>query len=298
MRSIIAGVLAAVSAAGAQELPTVLQIPAGARALGVGDAFVAGRSAEVIFYNPAQMALQPGINASLQRFGSASTSGSLASIFALPGGAAGVGIQFLEYGEGALGARDSSTALASRGPLNAYSIAVSFALGLPPFKTVRSGITAKFVEERLGASRDGGAAFDVGLAKDVFGRGTLALAAQNLGPALHIDGVEANLPMRLTLGGAYAAPPLRTWFDLAGSASLSYLRDGTLVPAAGVELTYVPLDGWGFTGRAGLRRTVGGSDARPLTLGAGVSLDRVSLDYAFNALEPGGASHRVGLRIR
>lgn len=290
MRRLLVIALCAGATASAQDRPTVLTLPAGARALGVGDAFVAGRSPEVIFYNPAHIALQPGIAASVQRFGSASTGGSLASVVALPGGAAGIGVQYLEFGDGA--------PLGARGAVNASSLAASFALNLPTIKTIRSGVTAKFVEERIGAARDGSAMFDAGLSRDFFGRAILAFAAQNLGTGLHIDGTEFKPPLRYSLGGSVQAPPFGTFFDLAAVASVSYLRDGTIVPAGGAELSYVPLDGWAITLRGGARRVVDLSNGSPLTLGAGLSLDRVSLDYAFHPMDTGGAAHRMGLRIR
>jgi hypothetical protein len=286
MRAIVCAALVGASSVAAQDRPTVLQLPAGARALGVGDAFVAGRSAEVIFYNPAQLLVQPGINASVQRQDSASAFGSVASVMPLAGGALGIGVQYLDFSVGAL-------------PVNASSVAASLALNGPPIKSVRIGIAAKFVNEQVGNVRDGGVAFDAGLAKDFLGnRLTIAAAAQHMGSALHLAGGESKLPTRYTLGAAAFAPPLATFFDLAAAASVSYERDGTVTPAGGIEATYVPLDGWGFTGRVGVRRVSERSDAGPLTLGASVSLDRVSLDYGFHTLDGGGGSHRVGLRVR
>ena len=40
-----------------------LRLPAGTRALAMGNAFVAGRGSEVVFYNPAYVALQPALAA-------------------------------------------------------------------------------------------------------------------------------------------------------------------------------------------------------------------------------------------
>jgi hypothetical protein len=301
MRSLSLFALVALSTvAEAQDRPTVLGLPSGPRALGVGDAFVAGRSPEVLFYNPAQIAIQPGVAVSGQRYSEFAGSGSMAGVFALPVGAIGIGIQFLEFRDeppgGSVPARFD--ALSAGGSAIASSLAASLALNLPAIKGIRSGVTAKMAHEQVGDARDDVIAADIGIARDVFGRGTLAFSAQNLGPAVTIDGVEAKLPTRYTLGGAVQAPPFATFFDLAATASVSYLRDGALVPAGGVEITYVPLEGWGFTARVGGRRVEDRSDATPLTFGAGVSLDRVSLDYAFYALDAGGASHRLGLRVR
>lgn len=297
--SLLPLLLAVFTATGdAQGRPTVLELPAGARALALGDAFFAGRGSEVLFYNPAMIALQPGLTASAQRFGSASTLGAVSNVLAVASGAAGVGVQMLDFGDGAASPRARVADLATRGPVSSSSLAAAVSVAGPPIKTVRIGLSAKYVEERIGTLKDGGAAFDVGAARDFFGRTTLAFSAQNLGGPLHIDGVTLDLPTRYTLGAAAFAPPLGTFFDLAASAALTYRRDGAWIPAGGVELSYVPLDGWAITGRMGARRVERAFGASPLTFGAGISFDRLSADYAYHALDGPGTTHRIGLRIR
>ncbi len=281
-----------------QVAPTVLQLPAGARALALGDVFIAGRGSDVMFYNPAMLALVPGLSASVQRYGAASTLGSVSSVFSAGPIAAGIGAQLLDYGAESPGATRSTLAtLSARGSVPSASTATTLAIA-SQFKGVRLGVATKYVEERVGLARDGGAAFDVGAGRDFFGRATLGLVAQNLGAPLQVNGMKLDLPMKATLGAAVVSPPLRTFFDLAATAAVTYRRDGKWIPAGGVELNYVPLDGWVLTGRAGARRTAGEFGARPLTLGAGVSFDRVSLDYAFQSFEGPEAAHRVGLRLR
>jgi hypothetical protein len=287
----------AASTVAAQGRPTVLELPAGTRALALGDVFVAGRGSEVIFYNPALLALVPGLTASAQRYGAASTVGAVSNAFAVAGGAAGVGVQMLDFGDGAAGVRGQLSDLTTRGPVAASSLAAAVSIAAPPIKSIRVGVAAKYVEERIGTSRDGGAAFDVGAARDFFGRTTLALSAQNLGAPLHIDGARVSLPTRLTLGAAAFAPPL-TFLDLNATAAVTYRRDGAWIPAGGVEVSYVPLEGWAFTGRVGARRVVDNFGAKPMTFGAGISFDRLSLDYAYHALDGPESTHRAGLRIR
>jgi hypothetical protein len=300
MRALGVIALFAVSTVGAaQERPTVVTLPAGARALGVGDAFVAGRSPEVIFYNPAQLLLQTGIAVSVQQYGSASASGSMASVMPLAGGALGVGVQYLDFSETILSNPGRVIRLDERGIFNATSMAALLSLNPPPIKTIRAGLTTKFVAEQIGGARDGGIAFDAGVAKDFLSnRITVAAAAQNIGSSLQLAGGDARLPTRYSLGLSGFAPPLSTYFDLAGAASVTVDNYGQVIPAAGIELTYVPLDGWGFTGRLGFRDVEDRSDAGPMTMGASLSLDRLSLDWAFHVTEANGTSHRVGLRVR
>ena len=48
--------------------------------------------------------------------------------------------------------------------------------------------------------------------------------------------------------------------------------------------------------RAGVRRPVPGE--APFTAGLGFTMDRLSIDYAVEALSGSRAGHRIGLRIR
>jgi hypothetical protein len=280
------------TASGAQ---TVVQLPASTRALGVGDAFVAGRGSDMIFYNPALLALQPGLSASMQAYGDASTLGAVSSSFSGGPIAAGVGAQLLDYGLESPGGTRSS--LGRRGDVPSSSLAATVGAATL-VKGIRIGVAAKYLEERVGLSRDGGAAFDVGLARDMFARTTVGLAVQNLGNPLRLDGATLDLPLKATLGAAAFAPPLFTFFDLAAVAAVSYRRDGQWIPSGGLEVSYVPLDGWAITGRAGARRIADDFGGKPLTLGAGLTFDRVALDYAYHAMDGPESTHRVGLRLR
>ncbi|HYC51178.1 MAG TPA: hypothetical protein VEB19_08730 [Gemmatimonadaceae bacterium] len=289
-RFLVGLAMLAASTAGAQ---TVLQLPASTRALGLGNAFAAGRGSEMIFYNPALLNQQPGLHVSGQRIGDASSLGAISSSFSAGPIAAGVGAQFLDYG--ASGFRAGN--LATRGSIAASSLAASLGVS-SQFKGVRVGVAAKFVEERLGLLRDGGAAFDIGLARDFPFRSTVGLAVQHLGNSLHIVDQRLALPAQTTLGAATSAPPLFTFFDVAATAAVTYRHDGHWVPAGGVEVTYVPLDGWAFTGRVGARRVADDFGAKPLTLGAGIGFDRIGLDYAWHGMDGDVSAHRIGLRLR
>jgi hypothetical protein len=63
--------------------PLVLHLPSSARTAALGNAWVAGRDAEVIFYNPAQLVgARQEFAASVNRPGSAGTAASAASVYA------------------------------------------------------------------------------------------------------------------------------------------------------------------------------------------------------------------------
>jgi hypothetical protein len=74
------------------------------------------------------------------------------------------------------------------------------------------------------------------------------------------------------------------------------LRSERVFPAAGGEVAYSWLDGYSIALRAGVRRTMPGEE--PATAGIGFTMDRLSIDYAIEALSGPRAAQRFGLRIR
>jgi hypothetical protein len=298
--------LAALPGAGAAQsdppdpsAPLVLHLPGGTRALGVGDAWAAGRGAEVLFYNPAQIGVLRGTTISAQRFGDAATLGTLSTVGPFGRIWIGAGMQYLDYhAEPATGFYTDPAGLTSRGPVHAASMAATVAAAFR-FKGVRFGVGAKYVEERVGAARDNGAAFDVGAAREV-GRTTVALAVQNLGGDLEVLGQEAELPTRVTLGVASPTIRVSTFFDATIALAVSREQDGRIVPAGGAELFYEPVGGWYFVARAGARRVRSepGRAEAPVTFGGSFGLDRFWLDYAFQPYKGPGAAHRLGIRIQ
>jgi hypothetical protein len=295
--------LAVQSVAGAAQsdpsAPLVLRLPGGTRALGVGDAWAAGRGAEVLFYNPAQIGILRGTTLSAQRFGDAATLGTLSTVGPFGKIWIGAGVQYLDYhAEPAAGFHTDPAGLTLRGPVNAASMAATVAAAFR-FKGVRFGVGAKYVEERVGGARDIGAAFDFGAAREV-SRATVALAVQNLGGELEVLGQEAELPTRVTLGATSPSIRVSTFFDAGIALSVSRERDGRIVPAGGAELIYEPVGGWYFVARAGARRVRSepGRAESPVTFGGSFGLDRFWLDYAFQPYKGPGAAHRVGIRIQ
>jgi hypothetical protein len=109
-----------------------------------------------------------------------------------------------------------------------------------------------------------------------------------------LEFTSANLPIRTTLGVAGGRGVGE--FDLAGTAAVSLLRTNFVVPAGGAEIGYSWLDGYSLALRAGARRPLPGE--RALTAGAGFTMDRLSIDYALEALSGSRIGHRLGLRVR
>ncbi len=277
--------------------PLVLMLPASARAMALADAYVAARDNDAaVFYNPAQLAIARGMSASVARYRSASTLTSLSGSMAFgPGpGGVGFGVQMLDYGAYSGRFPALSRDLTRRGPLLASSLAATIGFATI-YRDIRVGFAGKYVDERLPSARTGVLAFDAGVSKDV-GQVTVGLSAQNLGEDLVIGQQHAKLPQRYTFGIGGVGLPIGP-FDIAASTSVSVLRNGFITPAGGVELLYSWLDGYTLAGRVGVRRTEDAVQS-PITFGAGITVDRVSFDYAFDNFDGPGGVHRVGLRIR
>src|SRR5262245_11026956 len=77
--------------------PIVLQLPASTRAIGFGNAYVAVRDPEAVFYNPAQLGVRPGIAISAERYGSNATATSFSNSFVFGTFGFGLGVQHLDY---------------------------------------------------------------------------------------------------------------------------------------------------------------------------------------------------------
>jgi hypothetical protein len=289
---LLAGTAAAQSA---EPAPLVLQLAGGTRALGVGNGFTAGRGAEVLFYNPAQMFVLRGTTISLQRFGSASTLATLSTVGPFGKVSLGAGVQYLDYYASPIVTQPGT--LTMRGSINASSLAATIAVGVQ-WKGMRFGAAGKYLDERVGGLRDRGVALDLGVARDVM-RGTLALTVQNLGGDLELE-QEGELPTRVSLGAALPTILINGFFDFTAFAAVARERDGRIVPGGGGELIYQPVQGWTFIGRVGARRVAQGPERAesPVTLGGSFGLDRLWVDYAFQPYKGPGAAHRVGIRIQ
>ena len=280
--------------------PLLVRLPMGARPLAMGNVGVASRDDDVLFYNPAQLTFARGMSVSLEQFSSTARTGALSTVTRFSTGGVAIGASVAQYdvpsGTYPITRQDLVTGGAVTGS------DASLHIGLAQvFKSTRIGGAAKYVQETIGGSRASGALFDVGLGREFFGY-SFGLSAQNLGKAFTPSVVPtssflppaANLPFRATFG---AAKNINfDYFDIAATAAVSTLRDGFVIPAGGAELTYSWLDGYVVQFRAGARRPEPGEGA--ITAGAGLTIDRLTLDYALETLSGSRVAHRIGLRVR
>ena len=297
--------------------PIILLLPSGPRTLAVGNTGVAGRDDDVIFFNPAQLVIARGFSGSIERYSATSAGGALSAVTRFNTGGIAIGMRMADYETGLRYPPDRGTMLDPAAG-NGTSLEAIVGVG-QVIKGVRVGVAGKYVEDNVPALRASRGAVDLGVSKDFFGPYTFALAVQNLGSSITIPCEAARVRAAGTLDcvppqGVPPVPeftsvrlPLRTTlgvqtqravgqFDLMATAALSALRMGWLGASGGAELGYSWLDGYSVALRAGARSTLPGEAA--FTAGAGFTMDRLSIDYAAEALTGSRWGQRIGLRVR
>jgi len=296
--------------------PVVLILPSGPRTLAMGNVGIASRDDEVLFFNPAQLAIARGMSVSAERYSHGAGGGTLSAVTRLASGGVAVGVRMVDYEAGFEGFPADRTTLLHADGGAGTSLEASAGLA-QVFKGTRFGLAAKYVADQAPNARAHRFAADVGVSRDFKRYFTAGVAVQNLGAATSVLCVYArfssnclpppdvimtpsppmtkvDLPLRSTAGVAGSGPvgPL----DITVTAAVSMLRSDRVLPAAGGELAYSWLDGYSIALRAGVRRTMPGE--APATAGIGFTMDRLAIDYAIEALSGPRAAQRFGLRIR
>jgi hypothetical protein len=271
--------------------PTVLQIAPTPRASTFGSG-TAARDIEAIFANPALVGVAVGTIVAMGRF-DAATQLTLAHSAALGPFNVGIGASYLDFQSQVQALPFWSYALQVGGHLPSSSAVGAFALSTN-FRGNRVGAAVKYVEHRIASLDDAKPSLDLGIARDV-SRYTVGLTVQNIGAGIRFSNSTVQLPLRVSAGvstyGWTSGP-----FDFNGSAGASVLPDGIILPAAGFEVAYVPMEGYNFAFRAGMRRPELRAQ-RPLSVGGSAALDRFALEYAYEDWV-NGATHRLALRVR
>jgi hypothetical protein len=309
--------------------PVVLMLPAGPRTLALGNTGIVSRDDDVLFFNPAQLVIARGFSASYERYSSTAQGGTLSAVTRFNNGGIAVGMNTVSYElpNDVFPANRGSMLLA--GPALGTSLDASIGLA-QVFKGHRIGVAVKYLEDNVPNSRVSHVAADFGVSRDFLRFYTLGVSVQNIGPSTPVpcsdqpqsltncvippSGPGANfelltparMPLRSTIGVGTSRPLGE--FDVLATAAVSMIRTDFVSPSGGVEVGYSWLDGYSVALRAGARRPFPGET--PFTAGAGFNVDRLSIDYALEALRPteffpNGSSrvsnrvaHRIGLRIR
>lgn len=294
----------------AQCLPLRLPMGGSTRAIGMGDANTAGRDDDVIFYNPAQLAVARGTSASIERYSDHLAGGAMSATSRIASGGVGIGAQ-LAGGTNAPQCNIASvgptgTFVLSPAPLNVVRM-LAVVGAAQTFKRFHLGASAKYAAEQGGDARTSRVMLDAGVSRDVtlsdFIPLSIGLAVQNIGTSA-TDTLQLNTPLRAAIGLASGGPvgpiDLAVAADVAAerNATQSLLGHGRLIAGLGTEIGYTWLDGYSFAFRVGERIPPTRTDLRHFTFGAGLVLDRISFDYAGEDQVGFRIAHRFGIRLR
>lgn len=274
---------------------SVLRMSSWPRAAALANIGASTSLPEGLFYNPALAGTVSGLAGSAHFFGSDSALSTVVAGLSTGLVSIGVGVQMLRTDMGFDPLVDpipGGSATRNRSLTN-----VTILGGSVRFKGMRWGASAKYItliERGVGAD---GLAFDLGAQRQV-GPFSVGLAVQNLGEGIDVRNDELQMPTRVTLAAEGTGLPKGAFIDFGALAALSVDQDGEVLPAAGGQILYTPLDGWTFALRAGVRRPAPSSNEQPITGGFAITLDRLTIDYAIEGVKNGDAVHRIGVRLR
>jgi len=267
--------------------------------MGLGWAFWAGEGANAVLHHPALIAGE-GFGGSRSRIGGA-THLALSGSRAWFGGTVAAGVSFLEYGtsaESPLALPRDAAVLIGGGHTSAseYVAALGFADEL---FSVDVGVAAKLVGQRLGGLGGNTVAVDLGVAKSI-GRVVTALTVQNLGRELKLGRYKVPLARRVVVGAGTAGRAPVGPLDIGGAFQVAREGDGEIVPGAGLEVAWWPVQRRVFIVRIGAVRVVD-EHSSPFTFGFGFEGDRIRIDYAhreYSHDDLGASSHSIGIAFR
>jgi hypothetical protein len=137
---------------------------------------------------------------------------------------------------------------------------------------------------------------DAGLAIAIFDIAALGFSVQNIGQT-HVSGDPLLLPTRYRLGFMLNFTDPQTTARLLGTVETIWTEDQERRTILGLEAGAV-VSGVGVVARVGHGGQPPGSRQKKWTVGGGLLLGRLGLDYAYQKRDGlGGEVHRVGVRI-
>ena len=296
-------------------LPRVLELPASARAMALGGAYMTNSpQADVLFYNPALLVGVQSFGLDIQQWGTASWTSTAVAARQGVGGGIGIGLQVLQYGAhgpGSYTAPSGQAHLFDAGslPVSERVATIGYAREIKGFNL---GLAIKLIEERVAfnkfvasdaRTRDGAVWFDAGISKTFFAL-TTSLSYQNNGDRLFAGEYLGDYQVadRITLGVSSSGMQFGI-FDYGITAAITQVRtfkeDSATIPAAGLEISYWPIRGRTFVARAGVQRTPYYEDASPFTFGFAYWGDNLVLEWSFQGMEQSELrTHRFGVSWR
>ena len=288
----LAGTLAGPLNAAGTSSAQFLKLGAGARAAGMGDAFVAvADDATGAYWNPAGLGqIQSPEIAFMHNDWLVDTQYQYAGgVLPLERGVIGLSIQRIDYGD-----IDRYTAADARdGSFDAGSMAANLSFGFEMRDGLYLGGTAKYLQEAIETEKASSFAGDAGVLYR-WDRYSVGAALQNIGPALKMVQESYDLPQTLRLGAAGRFLNERLLMGLAISAP----NDNDPAVHAGAEFRLNSLLAFrgGYSAAPGNNLDVDGLTG--VTAGLGITLNAFTLDYALVPFGDLGMTHRASIRVR
>lgn len=276
-----------------------LNLPVGARAIGMGGAYTAiSEEASGIYWNPAGLVQIPKLSVTFMR-----------SEYI-----AGINYQYLAYAQrlaadSAIGASFMVTDIGTLDQTNIYGtktgaftpkdqvVTLSYSKAVLEFsdkeRDVSIGINAKYIKSKI-VNEDESFAGDLGIMAYSFTTlpYRLGVAVTNFGQGLKYDTESNPLPMTLKLGGA-----LNPFKNLLIAADAVFPKGNGPHYLLGFELSTQPNELTKFSARGGLNSQLLKDDLSGFTLGLGATLHFFSLDYAYAPMGELGTAHRISITL-
>jgi hypothetical protein len=269
-----------------------LKLGIGARAAGMGDAFVSlADDASAAYWNPAGLCGLRGrefLFNHLEWFQDI----RLENVTGAWGDETqGLGLSATLLHVGGLEERDSEGNYLGEFRFFDCALAASYAREIAP--SLSAGVTGKFLMEQIDRERAQTVAADLGVLMEVPGSGLrLGAALTNLGPGLKFIQESEDLPLTISTGASYQVPELLPW--LGGMTLAADLRR-----PRGAETSLCL--GWevGVAGIAHYRLGYSsGLDGHDIGSGFGLGFGHYRLDYAFVPSDFSlGDTHRFSLSL-
>lgn len=279
----------------------VLQLTTTPRAAALGGALAAAGGVASVLANPAGAATLQHFEATLagQALFEGSRAGSMAVGTRVHNVGLALGIRYLDLGSvdevvcNGCGGRGTPTGQRLSASEEAFALGGAVDLG-----RASVGAAINYYATTLAEASGGAASLSAGVRGRVTDRLAVGASVQYLGGTVTVAGFGAPLP-RTVRAGAEFRPlgPGHERLHLLIAADYAGIRGAPGHVGGGIEVglrdTTTQLVA---VARLGLTSNAGGAFAtRPVTLGAGLKLRQVSLDYAFEGSTVLGSQHRLGL---
>jgi len=269
----------------------VLRAGVGARASGMGEAFIAvGEDASSVFWNPGAMAAVLGTNGILMHHEYFMSTRLEQAALTHETDFGTLGFAFTGFYTDELDRYENVPTSSSLGTFPVYDVTVTVAFSRYVLPNLAAGVALKPIYERIDDTSARGMAFDVGLyhVSRIPGLKMAAVIA-NLGAPMKFVSEKFALPRVIKVGGSYQREVPSARGDVLLTLDLLFPNDGELKEHLGFEYSYSRR----LYLRAGYKS---GYDSYGATFGAGFALGNIQVDYAIMLISNDlGDSHRFSL---